>query len=387
MKKNLLSTLFLFILGTISYAQTKTTIKGTVLNWPTDTIYIQTMPFNSPHSSELKFQTIKKDSVFNFSFISDEKPTVVQIYTNKKHAENNKEQLLFLNYTDKYYYSHCDKFYTHGVTTFLLEPNKTLEVVLKHNQHEKKLSNKVAEKYKKIGIEVSPNNTVNTVNKTTIDFIGDTNFQNEYYQTYFNVDDKIDNRLKIYETEPIEKAISSYHKITTKLIGKLELEKNKLSPVFYDYLKAEIEFGARKEFLKFLMLTKEKEMDTFFSKEIPEEISNIIEFDRSKINSTVILSEEYNKFLMLYLNFKLNITNKKYNSHYSFSIQKGKIIFKKFPRISVFYFMQNYLLFTNKEQLLKDLKSEDDAEGLINSVVKNAPDKVLKEKLIKKYDL
>ena len=94
----------LLLIGTTHAQRNKTTIKGTVEDWPTDTIYLQTMPFHSPHSSELKFQTISKDSTFNFEFKNSAKAFIIQLYSNKKQAENNKQQLLFLNLTKDYFH-------------------------------------------------------------------------------------------------------------------------------------------------------------------------------------------------------------------------------------------------------------------------------------------
>ncbi len=389
MKKPLLPILMLFIINSAIAQENRTIIKGTVHNWSTDTIYMQTMPFNSPHSSELKYQIISKDSTFSFEFENIEKPIVVQLYLSKKNAETNKEQLLLLNLTDKYYYGHCIKFYTYGTTTFLLEPNKVLNVDLERNWSISQLSSEKAEKYRELGIKVSENNTMEITQKTSIRFAEPNSFQDEYYQKTFNLDDKFDKRLDIYKTRTIGEAIISFKKINQKTLNNLELEKDKLSPVFYDYIKAEIEFGARKEFLKFLMLSKEKEIDTFFSKEIPKEIIDIIEFDKSKINASTLISEEYNKFLMLYLNFKMNIQNKKYNINYKDDIQKIRTAIRNFPKESVYYFLANHLLQpqVNREYLIKTIKNEEAVEELITKTITKYPEGELNDKLIKKYDL
>lgn len=387
---NILTTLFILSIGVVCNSQeNRTIIKGTVHCWPTDTIYLQTMPFNSPHSSELKYQTISKDSTFSFEFESADKPFVVQLFLNRKAAESNKEQLLLLNLTDKYYYGHCIKFYTYETTTFLLEPNKVLNVDLERNWAISTLTPKKAKRYRELGIKVSENNTMETTQKTSIRFSEPNSFQNEYYQKSFNLDDKFDKRLDIYKTRTIGEAIISFKKINQKLLNNLESEKDKLSVVFYDYIKAEIEFGARKEFLKFLMFSKEKEMDTFFSKEIPKEIIDIIEFDKSKINASTLISEEYNKFLMLYLNFKMNIQNKKYNRNYEYDMQKIRTAIRNFPKESVYYFLANYLLQpqVNREYLIKTIKNEEAVEELITKTISKYPEGELNDKLIQKYDL
>ena len=387
--KNLLLIINILLFGTISYAQTGITIKGIVKDWPTDTIYAQTMPFYSPHSSKLKFQTIKRDSVFSFTFNNSGKPLVIQLFSNRKQVKTNRERLLFLNFTDEYYYGHCNKFYTYGIATFLIEPNKTLDVVLKYNQYEKKLTNKVVEKYKKLGIKVSEDNKINITSRMNIKFNDSNSFQDKYYQKSFGLDDKVDKRLEIYsyKSRSIEAAIVSFKKIKQSLLDKLELEKEKLSTVFYDYIKAEIEFGARKEFLKFIMLDKEK--DAFFSKEIPKEVKDIIEFDKTKVNQTTLISEEYNKFLMLYLNFKLNILNKEYNKHYNFGLQKIRTAIRSFPKESVYYFIANHLLLPqiNRDYLIKTIKNEEAVDELITKTITKYPDGELNDKLIEQYDL
>lgn len=378
----------LFLSTGITTAQdNKTIIKGKVHYWPTDTIYLQTMPFHSPHSSELKFQTISKDSTFNFEFKNSDKPFVVQLFFNKKNAKLNREQLLFLNLTEKYYFSHCSKFYTYGVTTFLIEPNKVTNINLERNWSISTLTRKQAEKYRKSGIPILEDNSIQTTQKTSIEFLESNTFQNNYYQKSFDLTEKIDNRLDIYKTKSIDKAIISYKKVKLKLLNAHELEKDKLSPVFYDYIKAEIEFGARVEFLKFLMLSKEKEMDDFFANEIPKDIMNIIEFDKTKVNHTTLISEAYNKYLELYLSFKINIQNKKLNVNHKFSIQKIRTAIKNLPHESVYYYLANHLLQTNREQLIQDIKNEEAVEELITKTITKYPNGELNDKLIEKYDL
>jgi hypothetical protein len=295
----------------------------------------------------------------------------------------NKEQLLFLNLTNDYYYGHCVKFYTYGVSTFLLEPGEELNVVLKSNIRFDKLSPELAEKYRKLGAKILEGNMVEDINKTEIRFLGEDSFQYEYYQKTFTLDDKVDKRLKLYRNKPIEKAIESYTKIRTKLLDNLELEKEKLSPLFFEYIKAEIEFGARVEFLKYLMFSYQKEeneaLDSFFSNEIPQEIMDIIEFNKENITPVIMASEEYNKFLGLYLNFKINVQNKKYSVHNKFSTQKCKTAIRELPKKSAYYYIAG--------QLLHNFRTEDFAEDLAIETIKAFSEGELNDKLMKKYDL
>lgn len=386
--KNVFILVLVSILFSANGFSQKTIIKGKVHNWK-DTIYLQTMPFHSPYSTELKAQKITKDSTFNFEFENIDKPLIVQLYFNRKSVKINREQLLFLNLTNEYYYGHCVKFYTYDATTFLIEPNTTINVDLKRNSSIVKLKPEVAEKYRKLGANVSKDDTVEDMQKTEISFTGANKFQHEYFQKSFDLDNIVDRRLRIYETKPINEAVIGYKKVKKQLLDKLETNKDKLSPIFYDYIKAEIEFGAKKEFLKYLMFSKEKEMDAFFAKEIPKEIMDIIVLDKTKVNATTIINEEYNKYLNLYLTFILNFKNKSYKIYYDYDITKIQMAIKNFPEESVYYFLANYLLApkNNREEMMKTIKIEDAVEELIVKTITKHPNGELNDRIMKKYDL
>lgn len=372
--------LSIFLMSQISYSKSKETIvKGKVINWPTDTVYLQTMPFHSPFSNELKYVTINADSTFCFKFDGLSKPMVIQVIPHFKSANINKEELLFLNCTERYYYGHCNKFYTYGSTTFLIEPGNELNVELKSNRKILKLLPKTAQKYRNLGIKVSPDNTFEKTGKTGIKFLSSDSFQDEYYQKSFSLDDKVDRRLELYESKPIEKAVISYNKILKKLLKKLDEDKDKLSPLFYDYIKAEIEFGARKEFIKFIMFSRKDSANKFFSNDISKEVMDIIEFDKSKVNFATLLNEEYNKYLELYVNFKMNIKNKSYSKYNTFSKQKCRMAIRNLPMETGYYYLSN--------NLLNELRTDDFIEDLIISMIKKFPNGELNDKLIEKYDL
>lgn len=357
-------------------------IKGKVVNWPTDTVYLQTMPFYSPFSSNTKFQILAEDRTFHFELEDKDTPFVVQLFSKKSNVELNKERLLFLNYTDDYYYGHCVKFYIYAASTFLLEPGKILDIELSSNRTLKKLSPKIAEKYKKSGIKILENNTIEQANKTEIKFLGEDIFQYEYFQKTFDLQEKVDNRLELYQNKPIEKAILSYAKIRKKLLDNLAAEKENLSPISYEYIKAEIEFGARVEFLKYLMFSSKEEngiMSSFFVNEISQGIMDIIEFNKDEVTPAVMASEAYNKYLELYLNFKINIQNKKFSVFNKFSMQKCKIAIRELPEKSAYYYLAG--------QLLQTLRTEDFAEDLAIATIKKFPDGELNDKLMEKYDL
>ena len=357
-------------------------IKGKVVNWPTDTVYLQTMPFNSPFSNNTEFQILAKDSTFSFELEDKDTPLVVQIFSKKSNVELNKKRLLFLNYTKDYYYDHCVKFYTYVASTFLLEPRKVLNVELKSNRALKKISPKLAERYRKLGAKIMDDNIIEQVNEIEIKFLGENTFQYEYFQKTFNLQDKIDNRLELYQNKPIEKAIESYSKIRKKLLDNLEVEKERLSALYYEYIKAEIEFGARVEFLKYLMFPNKKEnvaLDLFFSNEISQDLIDIIEFNKDEVTPAVMASEAYNKYLELYLNFKINIQNKKFSEYNKFNKQKCKKAIHELPIKSTYYYLAG--------QLLQTFRTEDFVEDLVIATIIKFPEGELNDKLMKKYDL
>jgi hypothetical protein len=379
-----LAVLFIIICVTTSNGQVnQTIIRGKVKNWPTDSIYLQTMPFHSPHSIELKTQILSKDGTFAFVFENRNKPFIIQLYSKKREADTNKKELLFLNYTDKYYYGHCVKFYTYGASTFLVEPNTILEVELTSNRSQTKLNQEDADRYKKAGAIIASDNMIDNINETGIRFIGSDSIKNEYYQKTFDIEDKIDNRLELYQNKPIEEAIISYKKISTKLLNELESNRDNLSSVFYNYIKAEIEFGARLELLKLIMFPQkggsEEILNTFFSNEIPKELTELIEFDKTTITPSTLISEEYNKFLEVYINFKINSLSKKFSRYNEFSIQKCKTAIKYLPEESAYCYLANHLLQT--------VRQEEFVESLITSMIKKFPNGDLNEKLMKLYDL
>ncbi|MDO5969288.1 hypothetical protein Q4Q35_05660 [Flavivirga aquimarina] len=376
------------LLGYICNAQTnKTIIKGQVKDWPTDSTYLQTMPFHSPHSSELYAKIISKKGTFSFDFEDIKAPFVVQIFATKELANFNKEELLYNNLTEDYYIRQCVKFYTYGKVTLLIEPNKTLEIDLTYNTSLTTLKPEDVEKHIKIGAKVSKKNTIINDSQMSINFKGGDIFQNEYYQKSFELDKMVDRRLEIYKDMPLDNAILGYQKITQKLLNDLEAKKERLSLTFYNYIKAEIEFGAKYQFLRFLMLDKNNEMDTFFSKGIPKDILDVLSFDKTKVNKTIMVSEEFNNFIEMYLNFKLSEKNKKLILNDGFGFHKIRIAIRNLPKASVYYYLANNLLQTNREKLMKVIKSEEAVEELITKTITKYPNGELNDKLMVKYNL
>ena len=386
-------TLFVLFTSVINAQESKTIIRGKVHKWPSDTIYIQTLPFHSPYSSQLKHILISKDSTFSYEFTKKNMPIVFHLSPNKGLMIVNSKKLLFENLTEEHYWGFCNKFYDYGLSTHLIENGKSIRVDLTYNNRRQKLTAKQEKTAKKYGLKVAPDHTLSVNQKTEIKHFGLNKFQYDYYQKSFTLDDKLDKRLEVYESKSILEAVISLKKLTHQMLRKLEKEKRKLSPLFYNYIKAEIVFGAKKEFLKFLRFAKEKELNALFSKAIPKEILDVVEFDKSDINNATLISEEYNEYLELYLNFKMNVINKKYVVYNKFSKQKIKKAIKILPKKSVYYYLVNHLLHYSNNNLIKHLKKESDTdsnedliEELVAGILKRYPKGELNNLLMKKFN-
>lgn len=328
-----------------------TIIKGKVHLWPTDTIYLQTLPFHSPYSSVLRYQLISKDSTFNFQFDKADNPFVFFISSQKKIVDQQIKGLLFDNLTKEHYWGNCIKIYTYGKTTNLIEPGDTMDMDI----------------------------TWNGWKKTDIDFKGLNKFKYEYYQKSFDLDDKADKALSVTSSENMDWAISNLKNTTQNLLDNLKLDKGKLSPAFYDYIKAEIEFGARKEFLKYLWSKKENHLKEIVATgKIPDKYAEILAFNKSSINDAVLISEEYNEFVEEYVNFLTNIANKEFKKFNPFSVKKLKIVAEELPEKSVYHYVANQFLLIDAANEFKEI---------IKKFIVNYPNGELNSKLREKYKI
>ena len=147
--------------------------------------------------------------------------------------------------------------------------------------------------------------------------------------------------------------------------------------MFYEYLKAEIEFGARKEFLKYLRFEHEDYLKTLFTGEIPKDINEIVEFDKNNITNAILINEEYNEYLELYMNFKMNENQQAYLAYNVFNKDKYELALKELPEISQYYYLANNLLHTDSKQKFIDL---------YHDIIMRYPNGELNIKLKEKYD-
>ena len=293
-----------------------TTFRGTVHNWLTDTVYLATLPFHSPYSSETRLFTLSSDSTFEFSFPKHNKPFAFVIGPEKHMIDAQIKKLLYDNLTSKHYYGHCIQVYTCGFTTYLIEPGQVLDVDITFQ-----------------------------IGKSEIEFHNENNYGLEYYQTSFNLDDKCDKALE--KSKTIQSGIKNLKKKEKKLLSELEGNKEKISPFLYQYLRAEIEFGARKEFLKFLRFRFESYLEGLFSKEIPKEIMDIVEFNKTNIDYATLINEEYVEYLENYINFKYSIEKGEYVIYKEFDNEKFEFAMNELPEVSKYSYLANNILHKN----------------------------------------
>jgi hypothetical protein len=91
------------------------------------------------------------------------------------------------------------------------------------------------------------------------------------------LDDIIDKVLSAPSSENLDFAVSKMNYIEKSLLKDLEINRAKLSPFFYEYIKSEIEFGTKKEFLKYLRFEREDYLKEIMNnREIPSNFFDII---------------------------------------------------------------------------------------------------------------
>lgn len=350
----------------------ETMIKGKVHKWITDTVYVTTLPFHSPYLTKTEYHIISGDSIFEHKFTDITTPLVFFISPEKKTVNQQINTLLFDNLTEDHYYGQCIKVYTYGITTYLIEPNEKIELEITFNHWFEQLSNEKAERLRSYGITVSADNKVMDIGKSKIDFLTTNNFALEYFQKSFDLDDKLDKTLE--KSKTVNAAIKNLKSKEQKLITELDENKEKMSPFLYDYIKAEIEFGARKEFLKYLRFDHEDYLSTLFKDEIPEEFLEIIEFDKQITNEAILTNEEYNEYIENYLNFKLSVKKGKYIVYNEFDKEKYDLAMVELPEKSRYSYLANNIL-----------NSDEDNKNLADRLMTEFPNGALNNKLTEKY--
>jgi hypothetical protein len=310
-----------------------TMIKGKVNNWPTDTVYFATFTFHSPYSTVEGFKVLKADKTFEHVFNQPREPFVLFLTPERKFLDL-RNDVLFENLTDKYYRGYCQKFYDYPITTYLIEPGTQTEVELT--------------KTKRYG-------------KTLIAFFNANKYNSEFYQTTFDLDNGLDEALDtradsiLKDLKNVDHAIEKLNSKAGELLTGLNKERQYISPFVYRYTKAEIEFGARKEFLRYLLLNHKEEASKLFSDKVPVEINNVIEFNKEDVDHATMISQEYNEFLELYLTFKFSKLKKELIAYKEFDQEKFEFALQELPKASRYFYLANNLLYLNDDGKAKDL--------------------------------
>jgi len=330
-----------------SFIKEKTSIKGKVNKWTTDTVYYATLPFHSPYSTVDGFKVLTSDNTFEFTFNNNDKPFVLLLTPEKKFLDH-RSFLLFEGFTDEYYKGYCKKFFSMPMTTYIIEPGSESIVELTK-----------ASRY----------------GETKIKFLNDNAFNSDYYQTTFDLDQRFDEVVTLAKTR--EKAIESLNVKLIELLADLDKEQKYISPFLYKYVKAEIQFGAKKEFLRYLLFDHKDETALLLRKEIPSDIKEVIEFDKEKVDYPTLISHEYNEFIELYLNFKFSEMQKELTIYKEFDKEKFDFALKELPEASKYNYLANNLLYINCNEQTKEL---------VTSLVDQYPDGELNDKLLKKYN-
>ena len=333
----------------------KAILKGKVANWPTDTVYFATFTFHSPYSTVEGFQVLKADQTFEYVFNKVDQPFVVYLTPERKFLDL-RNDVLYENLTDKYYIGYCKNFYDCPITTYLIEPGTETNVELT--------------KTKRYG-------------KTGMKFLNADKYNSEFYQTTFDLEQGLDEALDsrfdeaLKDIKNIDRAIKNLSRKLNELLTKLDKEQHHISPFLYKYTKSEIEFGAKKEFLRYLLLNHKEEASKLFRNKIPKEISNVVEFNKESIDDATLISQEYNEFLELYLNFKFSKVKNELIIYKELDKEKFDFALKELPRASKYFYLANNLL---------HLKYNVKTKELVARLIKLYPDGKLNDKLLKKYN-
>ena len=334
---------------------TNTSIKGKVHNWPTDTIYFATFPFHSPYSSVEGYQILSPDKTFEFNKNNVDKPFVLFLTPERKFLDL-RNDVLFENLTDEYYRGYCQRFYNYPITTFLIEPGTETKVELTKTTR---------------------------YGKTNIKFLNSNKYNTAFYQTTFvldaGLDEVLDSRFDVTlkDLNNIDHAIKNLNNKLNELFIELDKEKRFISPFLYKYTKSEIEFGAKKEFLRYLLLDHKDEASKLFRNKLPEKINNVIEFNKENVDYATLISQEYNEFLELYLNFKFSKLKNKLITYKEFDKEKFDFALKELPQVSKYYYLANNLLHINYDEQSTELAT---------ALIELYPNGGLNDKLLAKYN-
>ena len=389
MKNTLFILCFLFIiiscknnhnLKTETHQEQVTTLKGKVYKWVSDSIYISHLPFHSAHSSFTEFQLLSKDSTFQFQWKNLKEPIIVSASPLKSFSKMIIEELIYENLTEDYFYSECLKFIQNGNTIYFINPNMTTEIEITANTWVDSLSEKRANYFRKRGVIIPKNNKIRDYGKSIISFINHSNtFNNHYFQGFFELRNQIDEVFDSYGSKNFTMAIAKLEKTKQALLLNLEENKGKLLHYSYQYFKSDIEFSAKKELLKYLTFRKkETYKEIIKTGKVPEKMANILAFDKFNINPIVLKTQMYNEYVEFYINFVMNLEEKKYIEFRPLSIKKINVAYSELPSESAYFYISNHLLNVKDINLFKKKSQE---------IISRFPQGELNEKLKTKFKI
>lgn len=330
-----------------------TLIKGKVNDWPTDTIYMATLPFQSPFSTIDRYMILDSDKRFEFVFNGIEKPFILCL-TPEKIFLDHRSFLLFECFTEEYYKGYCKNFFTMPMSTYIIEPNTETIVEL---------------------------NKDGRYGETEIYFLNDNSYSSKYYQTTFSIDQNFDEILThstLLNSKIITETINKFENMIAEQLEKLDQNELFISPFVFKYVRAEIIFGAKKELLRDLMLDNAEYASNLLKFDIPDNLIKMIEFDRNEFDYATLISQEYNEFIELYLNFKNSVNNKKLIVYMSFNTEKYDLAEKELPNLAKYYYLANNLLFAN---------CNEESFKLFERLLEKYPAGELNDKLLEKYKI
>lgn len=356
----------------------KTVLKGKVHKWVSDTIYVNKLSFHSPHSGWVQKIAISKDSTFYFEWTKIKEPMIISISPLKSFVDQTSYTLLFENFTKDHKMSYCLKAYNSGITILYLEPNKTLNVELIMNTWFDTLSDERADFFRKKGVKIGKDNRVRDYGKTEVKFIGDSdNFANNYFLNFPYQINKIEQAIDTYSSKNLDLAIANIKSAEKDLMKDLNKNKHKFSENLYEHLAGEIKYGAKKDLFKYLVLDQPAYYKNLISSgNIPENIADMIVFEKNSVNKNTYKTEMYAEFIEFYLTFIMNVVERQYKPYREFEMNKFTIAIDELPEESAYYYLVNNLIETNKKKQF---------DNIINRFINKYPNGELNEKLISEY--
>lgn len=378
MCRNIIILATVLCFGFYSGQSQETGVRGTVHDWPSDTVYFCTLPFHSPHSYQLQSQKIEKNGEFHFDMELKQKGVVAFLSPYKDKVDNQIEILLFNNLNDEHYWGHCRKIYTYGSATLFLERGCTLDVDLTYNSWPEEVSPRMFESLKNAeGVTVLGENLLLQIGLTEIRFNHPEKEMFEVYQTSFDWDNQCDVALSRPSSKNLSMAITNVNNSKQKLLNELASHREEMSPLFYNYLLAEIEFGARKEFFKYLKFNKKEYFEQMISSgEIPQEIADIVALDHSLLTNEALFSEEFVEYVEFYLNFVKSLSEKKFSVYHPFDMAKLILAVEELPANYAYYYVANQFL---------QMENPDEYREFCNRFLEQYPDGELNKQLKEKF--